>query len=177
MNRWLCANLPKDKTVVILDWRIAKQLTNTLQKHKIPWILMDRSPPADSNILAKLQWIYWKKAWKSVQTNQKVGCVVSQTHSKFVTRNVRVPQGSIISIPAGVNTNQFQNGIKSSPIKLCYHGKLDSNRGLMQLISIHSKLVDIGVDVELYLHGNGDLVMKLANLKNCLLYTSPSPRD
>ena len=36
----------------------------------------------------------------------------------------------------------------------------------MQLILIHSKLVDIGVDVELYLHGNGDLVTKLANLKN-----------
>ena len=166
MNKWLCANLPKDKTVVILDWRIAKQLTKTLQKHKIPWILMDRSPPADSNILAKLQWLYWKKAWKSVRTYQKIGCVVSQTHSKFVTRNVRVPQRSIVSIPAGVDTNQFQNGKKSSPLKLCYQGKLDSNRGLMQLILIHSKLVDIGVDVELYLHGNGDLVTKLANLKN-----------
>ena len=54
MNKWLCANLPKDNTVVILDWRIAKQLTKTFEKHKIPWILMDRSPPADSNILAKV---------------------------------------------------------------------------------------------------------------------------
>ena len=77
-----------------------------------------------------------------------------------------MPQTSIISIPAGVEITQFQNGVKSSPIKLCYHGKLDSNRGLMQLISIHSKLVDIGVDVELYLHGNGNLTSKLATLKN-----------
>ena len=174
MNKWLRANPPKDKTIAILDWRVATQLTKTLQEHKISWILMDRSPPADSNILAKLQWVYWKKAWKSVQTNQKVGCVVSQTHSKFVARNVRVSQSSIIPIPAGVNTNQFQCGIKSSPIKLCYHGKLDSNRGLMQLISIHSKLVDIGVDVELYLHGNGNLTSRLATLRNKKIHVSES---
>ena len=166
MNKWLCANLPKDNTVVILDWRIAKQLTKTLQKHKIPWILMDRSPPADSNILAKLQWRYWKNAWKSVHACQKRGCVVSEAHKEFTSKYTGVPQTSIISIPAGVEINQFQNRVKSSPIKLCYHGKLDSNRGLMQLISIHSRLVDIGVDVELYLHGNGDLTSKLATLKD-----------
>ena len=70
MNKWLCENL-QENTVVILDWRIAGQLTKTLQKHKIPWVLMDRSPPADSNLLAKLQWRFWKKAWKSVQTTKK----------------------------------------------------------------------------------------------------------
>ena len=36
----------------------------------------------------------------------------------------------------------------------------------MQLISIHSTLVDSGVDVELYLHGDGDLALKLATLKD-----------
>jgi glycosyltransferase involved in cell wall biosynthesis len=36
----------------------------------------------------------------------------------------------------------------------------------MQLLSIHSRLVDSVVDVELYLHGNGDLTSKLASLKN-----------
>ena len=166
MNKWLCENLPKENTVVILDWRIAKQLTKTLQKHKIPWILMDRSPPADSNILAKLQWRYWKKAWKSVQAHQKIGCVVSQAHREFTSRNTGISQTLAVPITAGVDNNQFQNGVKSSPIKLCYHGKLDSNRGLMQLISIHSSLVDSGVDVELYLHGNGDLTSRLASIKN-----------
>ena len=54
----MCTNLPKDKTVVILDWRIAQAVrTRTLQKHQIPWILMDRSPPADRKYdQAKLQW-------------------------------------------------------------------------------------------------------------------------
>jgi glycosyltransferase involved in cell wall biosynthesis len=166
MNKWLCANIPKDKTVVILDWRIAKHLTRTLEKHKIPWILMDRSPPADSNILAKLQWRYWKMAWRSVQAHQKIGCVVSQAHREFTTRNTGISPTLAVPIPAGVDINQFRNGVKSSPIKLCYHGKLDSNRGLMQLLSIHSRLVDSGVDVELYLHGNGDLTSILASLKN-----------
>jgi len=166
MNKWLCANIPKDKTVVILDWRIAKHLTRTLEKHKIPWILMDRSPPADSNILAKLQWRYWKMAWRSVQAHQKIGCVVSQAHREFTTRNTGISPTLAVPIPAGVDINQFQSGVKSSPIKLCYHGKLDSNRGLMQLLSIHSRLVDSGVDVELYLHGNGDLTSILASLKN-----------
>ena len=165
MNKWLCKNL-QENTVVILDWRIAGQLTKTLQKHKIPWVLMDRSPPADSNLLAKLQWRYWKKAWKSVQTFQKMGCVVSQAHREFVSRHVEMPKSSTIPIPAGVDINKFKNGAKSSPIKMCYHGKLDSNRDLMLLISIHSKLVDIGLDVELYLHGNGNLGLKLASLKS-----------
>ena len=166
MNKWLNENIPQENTVVILDWRIAKQLVGTLQKHKIPWVLMDRSPPADSNFLAKLQWRYWKKAWKLVQTFQKSGCVVSQNHRKFVARNTGVSQTLAVSIPAGVDLNQFKNGVKSSPIKMCYHGKLDSNRGLMQLISITSRLVGSGVDVELYLHGNGDLASRLAILKN-----------
>jgi len=170
MNHWLGKNLPSNNTVVILDWRIAGRLIKTLQKHNIPWVLMDRSPPADSNILAKLQWRYWNKAWKSVQTYQRVGFVVSKAHSEFVSRNTGATHTSTISLPAGVDIKQFTTGEKSSPVKLCYHGKLDSNRGLMQLISIHSKLIEIGVDVELHLHGNGDLGSKLARLNTAKIH-------
>ena len=60
------------------------------------------------------------------------------------------------------------------PIKLCYHGRLDSNRGILSLVEIHSKLSDLGVDTELYLHGYGNLYHKLSSYDNENVYVTKS---
>ena len=163
MRKWLEKNPPPESSVAILDWRVASSLTKTLNSLSTPWILIDRSPPADDNILAKLQWYFWRRAWNLVKTEKKIGCVVSDRHRDFVANHANLSKQSIITIPAGVDTQQFTIGVKSMPIKLCYHGRLDSNRGILSLVEIHSKLSDLGVETELYLHGYGNLYHKLSS--------------
>ena len=174
MRRWLVKNPPPESSVAILDWRVASSLTKTLDSLSTPWILIDRSPPADDNILAKLQWYFWKRAWNLVKTEKKIGCVVSDSHRDFVANHTNLSKQSIITIPAGADTQQFTNGVKSMPIKLCYHGKLDSNRGILSLVEIHSRLSDLGVETELYLHGSGNLYPKLSSYQNKNIYLTES---
>ena len=174
MRKWLEKNPPPESSVAILDWRVASSLTKTLNSQSTPWILIDRSPPADDNILAKLQWYFWKRAWNLVRTEGKIGCVVSDSHREFVANHTNLSKQSIIIIPAGVDTQQFTIGVKSMPIKLCYHGRLDSNRDILSLVEIHSKLSDLGVDTELYLHGSGNLYSKLSSYENGNIYLTES---
>ena len=66
MNRWLASRDKSSNCVAIVDWRLIKYLHATLSNKSIPWILLDRSPPADKGLLAKLQWPIWKKSWRLV---------------------------------------------------------------------------------------------------------------
>jgi len=74
--------------VAIVDWRLASAVGPELSKRKIPWILMDRSPPAYRGILAKLQWLQWKKSWRIANRFSEFGCTVSLPHSKFTSEKI-----------------------------------------------------------------------------------------
>ena len=92
--------------VVLIDWplfKIAKQI-------KQPVVLIDRGPPADSGILAKLQWRPWRKAWSKANK----GTTVSPAHSRFVMKETKSTGKSIQKIPAGVNLKLFQAGKRST---------------------------------------------------------------
>ena len=160
MNKWLCENLQEENTVVILDWRIAGQLTKTLQKHKIPWLLMDRSPPANRGFLAKLQWPQWKRSWKKA----KKGTVVSLEHKNFIVNKCKISSDNIHVIPAGVNLDLFSKSEKKGKLKLLYHGNLDLNRNILELPQILIHLEKAGVDVEMHLIGHGDAFKALSKL-------------
>ena len=143
--------------VVLLDWTLWK-LAKRISK---PTILVDRSPPANSGILAKMQWLYWKKAWYKAEK----GTVVSQTHRDFVIRMIQKDHQKTEIIPAGVNLQLFKNGTKEGPIKLAYHGRVDVHRGVMSLPMILAGLHSQGVEAELYIHGNGNAIGRLQNIK------------
>tara|TARA_S200000501_G_C20870470_1_gene764021 strand:+ start:7602 stop:8702 length:1101 start_codon:yes stop_codon:yes gene_type:complete len=162
MRKWLMKNLPDKDTIVILDWRIAYKLIPLIDKSNIPWILMDRSPPADGNLLSRLQWYFWKRSWKLVNNHSTaVGCVVSEAHKAFITQRLGINSDKITTIPAGADTQLFKIGEKTDTLQLTYHGRLDKNRGLQQLISIHSRLIQEGHDVKLNFHGKGNAKLSL----------------
>lgn len=143
--------------VALVDWTlfsIAKKLT-------IPVILIDRSPPADRGLLANLQWLSWKKAWKYA----KKGTVVSKAHEEFVDRALKVHSKTMKIIPAGVDLDLFQPADRSGPIKLVYHGRVDVNRGVMSLPMILAGLHSRGIDATLHIHGAGDAVNRLRNIE------------
>ena len=52
----------EDADVVLIDWPIY----SIAKKIRAPVILIDRGPPADKGILAKLQWRPWIKSWGEV---------------------------------------------------------------------------------------------------------------
>lgn len=157
MSHWLKQNPPSSDTIAILDWRIANKLAPQLDKFSIPWILMDRSPPADGNILSRLQWYFWKRSWNMVKKRPDgVGCVVSNSHKEFIINKFSIEEKKLIPIPAGVDLELFKVGDKKPSLQLSYHGRVDKNRGLMELIKIHSQLLKEGLDVTLNIHGKGN---------------------
>ena len=157
MGRWLNAFEPNIETVALVDWRIASSLSPILKKKSVPWILMDRSPPADRGILAKLQWPVWKKAWKLVKNQQAYsGCVVSQPHGRFVHSRVGVLERNMVEIPAGVDVSLFKPGRRNEILTLIYHGRLDQHRGVLSLPMFHEKLRQKGVRSKLIMIGEGD---------------------
>jgi len=165
MHRWLSNYNPSENTVALLDWRVANKLSPTLDKKKIPWILIDRGPPADGNLLAKLQWYFWKKSWNLVKNNStRFGCVVSKAHRSFVEKHVGVDANSMIIIPAGVDTKMFHVSKKQKNLQLNYHGKIDKNRGIMSIIEIFVRLRKTKMNVELNIHGRGNCAKSIKKL-------------
>ena len=142
--------------IVLIDWSIFV----IADKINPPVIIMDRGPPADSGILAKLQWGPWRKAWsKSIR-----GTTVSPAHRQFVVNHSQTSEESIHVIPAGVDLELFQPTKKEGPIKLAYHGRVDVHRGVMSLPMVLAGLQSQGIDATLHIHGTGDAIGRLRNI-------------
>ena len=142
--------------IVLIDWPVY----SIASKIKPNVVLIDRGPPADNGILAKLQWHPWRKAWSKANK----GTTVSPAHSRFVMEETKSAEKSIEVIPAGVDLELFQAGKKDGPIKLGYHGRVDAHRGVMSLPMILAGLHSQGVDATLHIHGTGDAVERLKSM-------------
>jgi len=146
-----------ESDLVILDWRLAKWIIPRLQKEKRKWLLMDRSPPADSGMFAKLQRRQWQYAWKK----SEIGCVVSQRHADLINLE---KNAKLYIIPAGVDSAVYLPRKPSSGLNLVYHGKLDKNRGVLSLLEITKRLNQSGISTKLRLIGAGDLSRMLNSM-------------
>ncbi len=157
MLKWLLKiNLSND-CVMLVDWRIANFLIPEFERQSTPWILIDRSPPANKGILSLLQWPSWKKSWKLVRSKQfGRGCAVSNMHSEFIQEKTGVDESLITVLPAGVDLQRFKAGQRFRSRTMVYHGKLDKNRGILSLPMLLQKVRNVGVDANLIIIGNGD---------------------
>jgi glycosyltransferase involved in cell wall biosynthesis len=145
---------PNSTDVAIVEWRLLPYIVEELKKKNVPWALMDRSPPANHGILARLQWHGWKKAWKSAKKYEAPGFVVSPAHAKFVNRVIG--KDDAVVIPAGVNLERFRPRKRRTTLTMVYHGRLDQNRGVLALPMLAQKARSEGVEVDLILIGKGD---------------------
>ena len=153
--------------IVIVDWTLASKLAPLLQRNKIPWLLMDRSPPANSGLLALLQWPVWKKSWRLVLRGKALnGFTVSSAHSNFVSDKLGIKLNKITALEAGVDLELFNTGLKSKQFTLLYHGRLDKNRGVLALTKLIEKLNEGNIAAKLQLIGEGDAVTKLQVIAN-----------
>ena len=156
-----------DTDVCLIDWAIAPYLGKLLSRHSVPMVLIDRSPPAYSSLLAKLQWPIWKKAWTLVRNRViRTGCVVSPAHRDFVEKKCKVQAKSVYVLPAGVDCEKFSPlpSKNHDVLKFIYHGRLDKNRGVLSLPMFIQRLNSVGILSELTLIGSGDLGERLGGL-------------
>ena len=161
MRVWLLSTKFNSNSIAMVDWGIATKLVPIFRKKKIPWILIDRSPPADPGFFSLLQWPIWKKSWRLMNNDaSSAGCVVSDAHRSFVTRKTGVSE-SIVVLPAGVDLIQFQPGHRFETLTLVYHGRLDRHRGVMALPMLVQKVNERGMRANLLLIGSGDAYLGL----------------
>lgn len=156
MLNWCKKNNLTRGSVCLLDWRIANYLIHYLEQLNISWILIDRSPPADSGLLSFLQWPSWRKSWRNVRKKNAKGCVVSVGHQQFVQNKMGIHTDSISILPAGVDLELFHISEKNQILTLVYHGKVDRNRGVLALPMFLQKMNNMGLKARLIIIGSGD---------------------
>jgi glycosyltransferase involved in cell wall biosynthesis len=161
--------------VLLIDWALIKPLSSLAEKHGVRWICVDRSPPADANLFAKMQQVVWRKAWKLVASSLRRngacigGTVVSLAHQTLIKDQFSINDNHLCIVHAGVDTQLFQPTNRAKlepPIKLVYHGKMDRHRGILKLILLLDALESNGIEAELNLIGSGDLDAHLTHLAN-----------
>ena len=165
MKVWILNNEFDENTVAIVDWRLLNHIQKALENKNIPWLMMDRSPPADVGILSFLQWPVWKKSWKHVAKSRTASaCVVSVGHRNFVQSKIDISSDKISILPAGVDLDLFSPSTKQETMTMVYHGRLDKHRGILALPMLASKSIQAGIKIKLILIGEGDCINQLKEL-------------
>jgi len=165
MSKWLSKQTIANATVAVVDWRLIARLHGQLTGKKIPWVLLDRSPPADRGILAKLQWPVWRRAWRLVNKSSKAcGTVVSSSHEKFTTDKNQISSNKLFQVPAGVDLEKFSPTDSTGKLRLIYHGRLDKHRGVLAMPMLVRKAITSGLDISLKLIGEGDCYSDLQKI-------------
>lgn len=146
----------------IMDWQVGSKVGEFLAQQNRPCFLMDRSPPADLGMLARMQWKDWKGAWKLVKKGLfSSGFVVSNAHLRFVIQSSNIPATNISVLEAGVIVPDGTVPLSredDDSWKFVYHGRLDKHRGILEFMKHIVAWNDIGVASQLTLIGEGSAV-------------------
>jgi len=166
-----------DFDAYIMDWQVGVSVGKVLAQRNRPCFLMDRSPPADSGILVKLQWKGWKDSWRLVKKGLFTsGFVVSKAHLRFVSRMLNVSGTDISVLEAGVAPLEEATHLSrkiDEEWKFVYHGQLDKHRGILDFMDHIVAWNKFGVPCHLTLIGEGDAVsvIEKKQKKNPELFT------
>ena len=159
--------------VVLVEWPLLRSLLKAGVLDEVPWMLVDRSPPADAGFLARVHWFVWRRAWRlAAKAGRKhagsVGTVVSEAHARQVRSFTKLDAERVVVLPAGVDLRRFLPGPErrstERTLHMVYHGRMDRNRGVLALPMVHQKAKNAGLDVTLTLMGEGDALGALKRM-------------
>ena len=134
-----------------------------------PFLFEDRSPPASGTILGLLQWIHYDMSWKHVaRMADSIEVLVPGLESFVRNRFGDLPK--MVHCPSGVDVNRFVPEFTKleSKIRVVYHGRLDSNRGLERIEEFGKRIIELGYDIEITIFGRGPLARKFQKMSNRL---------
>tara|TARA_B100000287_G_scaffold424423_1_gene469042 strand:- start:25 stop:1137 length:1113 start_codon:yes stop_codon:yes gene_type:complete len=166
-----------DFDAYMMDWQVGVNVGKVLAQQNRPCFLMDRSPPADTGILAKLQWKGWKDAWRLVKNGLFTsGFVVSNAHLRFVSQSLNIPGTNISVLEAGVAAIDDVMPLSrkhGEAWKFVYHGRLDKHRGILDFMDHIVAWNKVGIPCHLTLIGEGTAasVIKKKQTKHPDLFT------
>ena len=154
-----------DYDAYIMDWQVGTKVGRQLSQQNRPCFLIDRSPPADLGILAKMQWKDWKDAWMLVKKGLFTsGFVVSNAHLRFVIQSTNIPATNISVLEAGVVTSDHTIPLSregEDVWKFVYHGRLDKHRGILEFMKHIVAWNNVGIACHLTLIGEGSAVSEI----------------
>ena len=159
--------------VVLIEWPLLRPLLKAGVLNDVPWMLLDRSPPADAGFLARIHWFVWRRAWRLAakagrQHAGPVGTVVSEAHARQVRSFTKLDAERVVVLQAGVDLRRFLPGPErrstERTLHMVYHGRMDRNRGVLALPMVHQKAKNAGLDVTLTLMGEGDALGALRRM-------------
>ena len=158
--------------IVLVDWRYIKPLEVYLRSLAVPWLVIDRGPPATSGLrggriqrelLRNLQKRYWGRGWRFARSHASGGFVVSSEHMKLVN-SITGGNPELFVLPAGTEPNHLLGG-KTDPsiqLKLIYIGRIDKKRGVEEIIHLSDTLADYSINHTLTVVGAGDMEHEMA---------------
>ena len=170
LARWSEISAPD---LVLVEWPLLRPLLKAGVLNDIPWMLLDRSPPADAGFLARIHWFVWRRAWRlAAKAGRKhagpVGTVVSEAHARQVRSFTKLDTERVVVLQAGVDLRRFLPGPErrstERTLHMVYHGRMDRNRGVLALPMVHQKAKNAGLDVTLTLMGEGDALGALKRI-------------
>ena len=159
--------------MMLVEWPILRRLHRAGVLDDVPWLLVDRSPPADDGFLARLHWFVWRRAWRLARKAGRkhagpVGTAVSKAHRRHVQSFTKLKDEQVTVIQAGVDLRRFLPGPErrstERTLHLVYHGRLDRNRGVLALPMVQQKAKNAGLGVTLTLMGEGDALGALSRM-------------
>ena len=159
--------------VVLIEWPLLRPLLKAGVLNDVPWMLLDRSPPADAGFLARIHWFVWRRAWRLAakagrQHAGPVGTVVSEANARQVRSFTKLDAERVVVLQAGVDLRRFLPGPErrstERTLHMVYHGRMDRNRGVLALPMVHQKAKNAGLDVTLTLMGEGDALGALKRM-------------
>lgn len=170
-----------DYDVLLVDWRYVRSLRVFLKKLELPWIIIDRGPPAIRGVLNRLQKIYWRSGWKIASEFAAGGFVVSKKHGEFV-RGMNNVEMLLHEIPAGTISNPFLGQITKSSrmLKLAYVGRIDRRRGISSILELSEKMIRSDIEHSITFAGDGDMraeIEALASDNDFLEFTGKITRN
>lgn len=148
--------------VALVDWQAVAGSKKALSDRKIPWLLLDRSPPVFKSLIAKMQWYEYRRAYRLASRSPTIAGIVpkSQALSEWNKKSGRTAISTTI-LEAGVDISKFRPADFEGEPTIIYHGQIDSERKCGRLISIGEVLAARGFDFKMRIIGGGNLFEKL----------------
>lgn len=165
--------------VALVDWQAVAGASKPLNNHKIPWLVVDRSPPVFNSIIGRLQWLEYLRAWKIAKKKKASGSVLKSQALADFHRSKNREINPITIMEAGVDVSKFTPTNFSGTTVIVHHGQLDQERDIQKLVSIGEILYSRKVDFTMKIAGRGNKLpslQKLSNLHDWLEVLGPLPQ-
>ncbi len=166
--------------VALVEWQAVAGSHKALTKFKIPWLIVDRSPPVFRSLAGQLQWFEYRRAYKLASKNGVAGSVPkSQALADWNRQHKRIIEPVSI-LEAGVDVSRFNPSNFTGKPSIIYHGQLDKERNIMQLVDIGSLIAERGIDFKMRIAGAGNCLRELqktATEHEWLEVLGPIPSD